>query len=62
MQNPDAVSFFFFNTNITTLKSRGLYIKTKKKKKREEDYEGCNDGFKLRKSSDIILNIMYCCL
>lgn len=61
MQNPDAVSFFF-NTNVTTLKSWGLYIKTKKKKKREEDYEGCNDGFKLRKSSDIILNIMYCCL
>lgn len=60
MQNPDAVSFFF-NTNVTTLKSRGLYIKTKKKK-REEDYGGCNDGFKLRKSSDIILNIMYCCL
>lgn len=34
MQNPDAVSFFF-NTNVTTLKSRGLYIKTKKKKERK---------------------------
>lgn len=34
-KKPDAVSFFFFNTNVTTLKSRGLYIKTKKKKKKE---------------------------